>query len=183
MSEASLDSVAVFEERAKEVGFRADDIARIKNEGIGTLAKFGFACKYSPGQQDESSLAELGKTIFAEDPVSVSRMAALRRLYFEAYTLSAAELRRKLEATSDSKPVRLANPERKQRADEQAARLKGSFSISYSTVITNIYLQVFAGVKIVGELEPSHALVDKAVKIYEDNVLTRIPWAEVELLY
>ncbi len=29
-----------------------------------------------------------------------------------------------------------------------------------------------------GELEPSHAVVDLAFKIYEDNLLRRISWAE-----
>jgi hypothetical protein len=158
MSEASLDSLAVFAQRAKEIGFSDDDIERVRVEGVASLAKFGFACKYSPGQGDESPLVDLGKTIFNSDPVPTAKMSALRRLYFEAYTLSAAELRRKLDNSADTKPVRLAMPERKQRSDEQVARLKG--------------------LKIVGDLEPSHALIDRAVKIYEDNLLTRISWAE-----
>ncbi len=125
MSEASLDSLAVFTQRAKEVGFSEEDIQRVRHEGVASLAKFGFACRFSPGQPDEGPLVELGKTIFAEDPVPTGKMSALRRLYFEAYTLSAAELRRKLDSSADSKPVRLAMPERNQRASEQATRLKG----------------------------------------------------------
>ena len=125
MSEASLDSLAVFSQRAKEVGFTDEDIERVKAEGVASLAKFGFACRFSPGQADEGPLMDLGKTIFAADPVPTSKMSALRRLYFEAYTLSAAELRRKLESKDDSKPVRLAMPERSQRSTEQSNRLKG----------------------------------------------------------
>ena len=143
MSEASLDSLAVFSQRAKEIGFSDEDLERIKTEGVASLAKFGFSCKFSPGQSDEGPLVELGKTIFATDPVPTSKMSALRRLYFEAYTLSAAELRRKLDTSADAKPVRLAMPERKQRFDEQVARLKGSFplSTSYQKKKTTMLLQ------------------------------------------
>ena len=129
MSEASLDSLAVFSQRAREVGFSDDDLERVKTEGVASLAKFGFSCRFAPGQADEGPLLELGKTIFGQDPVPTAKMSALRRLYFEAYTLSAAELRRKLESKDDSKPVRLAMPERNQRAAEQSTRLKGSLQL------------------------------------------------------
>ena len=125
MSEASLDSIAVFTQRAKEVGFSDEDVQRVRDEGVASLAKFGFACRFAPGNTDETPLVDLGKTIFNADPVPTSKMSALRRLYFEAYTLSAAELRRKLESKDDTKPVRLAMPERNQRATEQATGLKG----------------------------------------------------------
>jgi hypothetical protein len=95
MSEASLDSLAVFSQRAKEIGFSDEDIERVKAEGVASLAKFGFSCKFSPGQSDETPLVDLGKVVFNADPVPTAKMSALRRLYFEAYTLSAAELRRK----------------------------------------------------------------------------------------
>ncbi len=77
MSEASLDSLAVFSQRARDVGFSDDDIERTKTEGIASLAKFGFACRFAPGQADEAPLIDLGKTIFAVDPVPTANSSKI----------------------------------------------------------------------------------------------------------
>jgi hypothetical protein len=68
MSEASSDSLAVFAQRAKDVGFSEDDINRTKDEGIASLAKFGFACRFAPGQADEAPLIDLGKPYLGKVP-------------------------------------------------------------------------------------------------------------------
>ena len=83
-------------------------------------------------------------------------MPVVRRLFFEAYTLAAADLRSRVDRREDDAPRKLALPERSQRNRDQALRL--------------------AGVTMDGEREVSHALVDVVVQLSEDNQLRYIRW-------
>ena len=53
------------------------------------------------------------------------QMACIRRLFSEAYSTIAADIRSKVEATDDSVVKRLAPAERSQRLRDQQARLTG----------------------------------------------------------
>ena len=85
--------------------------------------------------------------------------ALVRRIFFEAYTMAAADLKKRTEKTDEDPTRRLPVAERSARHDKIAARL--------------------AGLKIEGELEPSYALVDKFVQMAEDGVLRYVPWNEL----
>jgi hypothetical protein len=155
-----LDSRAVFLQRAEEIGLTPEELARIEAKGWSSLAKLAFACSYTPGQQDDSNLRGLGSVIAgtgANDPPE-DRMPVYRRLYFEAYTLAAADLRARVERRDDDAPRRLALPERSHRNQDQAIRLRG--------------------VVLEGEREVSHALIDAVVQLFDDNMLKYIRWEQ-----
>ena len=151
-----LDSSAVFEARCKEMGLLEEEAARLKSKGWNTFALLAFACSYTPGQADDTNLVRLGAIITgsgASDPPE-DRMPVIRRLFFEAYTLAAADLRSRVDRREDDAPRKLALPERSQRNRDQALRL--------------------AGVSLDGEREVSHALIDVVVQLCEDNQMRYI---------
>ena len=78
-------------------------------------------------------------------------MACIRRLFSEAYSSIAADIRSKVEATDDTVVKRLAPAERSQRLRDQQARL--------------------SGLDLRGNFEPGDSLVDKAVACYESDQL------------
>jgi hypothetical protein len=153
-----LDSAAVFAARAQEMGMAPEEMERLKAKGWNTFALLAFACSYMPGQADDVSLRKLGAAICgtgAEEPPE-SRMPIIRRLFFEAYTLAAADLRSRVERRDDDAPRKLAMAERSQRNRDQELRL--------------------SGVSLDGEREVSHALVDLIVQMSEDNALKYVRW-------
>ena len=52
-------------------------------------------------------------------------MTGIRRLFYEAFTLAAAELRSRLDRSEDSGPRKLPAPERAHRQEEQVRLLRG----------------------------------------------------------
>ena len=155
-----LDSAAVFEARCREMGLLPDEAARLKSKGWNSFALLAFACSYTPGQSDDSNLVRLGAIITgsgADDPPE-DRMPVVRRLFFEAYTLAAADLRSRVDRREDDAPRKLALPERSQRSRGQAVRL--------------------SGVSLEGEREVSHALIDAVVQFCEDDQLRYLRWGQ-----
>ena len=75
----------------------------------------------------------------------------VRRLFYESYTLFAADIRNQLERRDDDAPKRLVAPEREARRTRVADRVKP--------------------MRLVGELNVSHALVDSVVHMVELNTL------------
>ena len=84
-----------------------------------------------------------------------SRINAVRRLYFEAFTLMTANLRSQVERTDDDKPRKLSLPEREARRQQVIPKLQG--------------------LDLEGVHEVSHALVDTCVHMREES-LQHIPW-------
>ena len=140
----ALDSVAAFEERIRELRLQ-DHLERFRGRGWTTFGTFAFAADYTPGHGDPAKFTEevvvpaLGSAEHADRYV-------LRRLFFEAYTLVAADLRRRVEATEDDAPRRMPTSEREARRSRLAARL--------------------AGLSLEGELDPSFHLQDLAYDMY-----------------
>ena len=153
-----LDSEAVFVSRSEEIGLNAAEIAAMKTLNIATFGKFAFSANYSPGQLDETPLLVLMAKVCGTvpNPAPEDRAPLIRRLFFESYTLSAADLRSRLEKREDDQPRKLAQAERAARYAAQVGRL--------------------TGLDLVGELEPSHALVDMILQMLEDNQLKYVPW-------
>ena len=152
-----LDSEAVFENRATEIGLDAE-IGRAKTLNVASFGKFAFAANYTPGQADETPLLQLMARVCGVDPAPADRIPLVRRLFFESYTLAAADLRSRLETREDDQPRKLAQAERAARYTAQAARL--------------------TGLDLVGELEPSHGLVDLVFQFVEENQIKYIRWEQ-----
>ena len=135
-----IDSQAAFKARAKELNVQADVMQGLEGNGFGALSTLAFCCQSSPGQnitddQLQDFLNNLGLT-----RVPLAQLAILKRLIFEAHTLIIHSLKDKVEAT-DQAPVRKLNAaEQDDRITKQAARL--------------------AGVRMKGELEVAHCVID-----------------------
>ena len=151
----ALDSEAVFEARLKAVGLEDVHIQKAREAGWRTLAEFAFSSSYVPGQVGDSTFVNEVVIVVLGDANHVKR-SALRRVFFEAYTAVAADLKRRLEKTDEEPPRRLPLAERSARVKALQDRLQG--------------------LELTGELECSHALVDKAAQMIEDDNLSYIPW-------
>lgn len=155
---ASIESEAYFSTRMVAVGISAGTITGIHNRRWKTLADFAFASSYVPGSGADTAfcVSVLEKLLGAqfEDHEDSPR---LRRLYFEAHTLSIADLRRRTERTDSDLPLKLPAEERVVRLARVKARLTG-FVIE-------------------GVFEPSHSLVDLLTQMLETSQLKYIPWS------
>ena len=127
----------------------------LAGKGWDMFSRFAFASSYTPGNPDDSSYIEAVQNAVlgtGDQPLA----PVLKRLYFEAYTAVAADLRRKLERTEGDAPRKMPMPERQGRYERQQAKLTGP--------------------TLTGELEPSRSLVDKAVHVVDENSVVHIEW-------
>ena len=147
------DSEPNFRARATALGLTDDLVEALCNNGVNTLAKYAFSSSYVPGNSDETPFVTAMTTAIGADP-SLGQLASLRRLFHEAYSLTAAELKHSVERVEDMPVKKLAQPERADRLRRQQSKLKG--------------------IRIEGQLEPSDRLVDLAVSLYEENRLQHI---------
>ena len=134
---------------------QADVMQGLEAHGFSTLSTLAFCCQSSPGQnitddQLQDFLNNLGLT-----RAPLAQLAILKRLIFEAHTLIIHSLKDKVEAT-DQAPVRKLNAaERDDRTSKQAARL--------------------AGVRMTGELEVAHCVIDAVKRQLEQRQLKYLP--------
>ncbi|CAE7029855.1 unnamed protein product [Symbiodinium sp. CCMP2592] len=145
---AVVDSEAVFEARCAKVGLSSATIAALKGKGWGTFANFAFSTSFIPGQGEDS--------VFVRDVVVAvlgssdhASAAALRRLHFESYTLTAAELKRQTEATESDVPRKLPPA-------EIASRIEALQRKVLPLLIED-------------SLEPSHSVVNLVSQCVEDQ--------------
>ena len=157
---SNVDSVAVFEARAVEIGVSEAELQRLRSKGWNTFGRLAFACSYVPGQSDEAPLAKLAIAVIGESGTEPSdeRFPIARRLFFEAYSLTSADMRSRVERRDEDCHRRLAAPERSARYDAQVLRLPG--------------------LRLTGELEPSHFLIDLVQSMAEENVLRYVRWEQ-----
>ena len=157
---ANLDSEAVFAERALELGLLQAELDVLKAAGWASYARFAFSCHYSPGQADDQPFQRMAARVTgvgaAEPPED--RLPVIRRLFWESFTLAAAEMKARVDRREDDAPRKLAAPERTARHSEQQKRL--------------------VGILIEGEREPSFSLIDRLVQMAEENVLRYIAWQD-----
>ena len=150
----SVDSIPVFEERVRSLGLE-EHLNRFRELGWTTLGNLAFASDYVPGQSEGS--------VFTKDLVVPALKEAehpdrfkLRRLFVEAFSLAASDLRRRCEFAEGDEPRRLPVLEREARRDRVAKRL--------------------TGLNLVGELEPSFRLQDLVFEIFDANNIKYVPW-------
>ncbi len=79
-------------------------------------------------------------------------IASWRQAWYEAHSVSVAEVRPRVENKYDSKPPKMPVPERAARLQEQQ-------------------LRIVSGVKLSGALEPSYALIDLVYQMREDDIV------------
>ena len=122
-STSMLDSVALFKDRDFVIGITKEEYTKLKDKGWNTMAKFAYSVNYHPGQADESGLMKLVgflKGSGAVDPEwDDERVPIIRRLFCEAFTLAASELRHAVEGRASDQPRQLALPERSVRDRDQ----------------------------------------------------------------
>lgn len=146
----SVDSHAAFSERVLELGLGAH-VARFETSGWRSMADLAFATSYAPGNDESIFITEVVSVgLGAPDHVDKNR---LRRLFFEAYALSSADLKRRVDATPDDAPRVVPNAERLERRRRVATRLAG----------------LATGGQFVGELNVSDRLLDTCIEMYEKN--------------
>ena len=145
----SLDSCAVFAARITELGL-ASVAGTFTDQGWSTYAEFAFATSFTPGSDDTVFARDVLDKLSTSDP---RIRAAGRRLFFEAFTLAAADLKKRVESTADDAPRRIPTAEREERRERVKLRLVG------------------LAVETDENLDVSDRLVDLAIEIYEDNVV------------
>ena len=118
------DSTAVFKKRFLEIGLSEANFDAFDAEGLNTMGTFAFACNYAPGVSDERPLVALATKVLGVDPTT-KEMACVRRLFSEAYSTIAADIRSKVEASDEAAVKKLAPAERSQRLRDQQLRLAG----------------------------------------------------------
>ena len=152
----ALDSASFFKDRAVQVGLPPAAVESLELQGWTSMARFAFACPAAPGTGDDA--------IFRRDVVQPvlgmapqpGALANLRRLFFEAYTLVASDMKTRVERTDEDPPRKLPRVERQDRLTALQQRLPGS--------------------RLSDEREPAPALIDSFNQMSEDGVLKYVPW-------
>ena len=146
-----------FEKKAASYGLSADSLDRMKARGWTTLGAFAFATSSPPGLTGGEDVfwTQVGLNIL-KDPQSME-LPGLRRLHYEAWITTSADMKYRLEKRDDDPPRKLPAIEREDRKE----RLQKNLGF---------------GLKLSGENEPSHALVDLAVEMVETDALKRVPF-------
>ena len=155
---SSLESRAFFESRCKTVGLSEENITRLIDAGVVSLANLAFFCSYQPGAPDDTPLVQAATRVLNQDPLPGGVLIALRRLHYEAHAMYIADLKLKVASTSEDVPKQVPAAERAARHEEQRAR------------ITGILLE--------GEFECSHGLLDQTTQQYERDELRYIQVAQ-----
>jgi hypothetical protein len=155
---ATIESQAFFDNRMMAIGLTPAEATAVRTCGWTTLADFAFSSSWTPGQADDAQfVARVIVPVLGQDDHPAA--AKLRRLMFEAYTLSVADMRTKVTRTAGDPPMRLSAPERAARMVKLQAKL--------------------VGLAIRDALEPSHSLVDAYCQMIEDDTLKYLPWDEL----
>lgn len=126
-----LESEATFKAKAVSNGLTEGEVNDLIARGVNSLSRLAFALTTPGITPDEVSLRRL---INSGDPDSVSlgTLSAIRRLVFEAQTLSIAMVKSAVEGTEVAGKVELAPAERSHRIAAQKTRLSGvSFAGPY----------------------------------------------------
>ena len=118
-----LESTASFRTRAVGNGLTEAQITYLVNNGINSLSKLAFAATTPGVTPSEDALRQL----LDDEParVTLGALSAIRRLMFEAQTLSVALVKQTVEGTDGSVKAELAPAERAQRIADQKTRLGG----------------------------------------------------------
>lgn len=149
-----IDSTVVFEARALTIGVPQSVVNDMSTRGWTTYANFAFSV---PSQNDDQAFMA-GVIVPLLNDADHIHAPKLRRLFFESHTLTAADLRRKVDTSEMEAPRKLPPPEIAQRLELLQARI--------SPLI------------IADALEPSHHLINAVVQCVEDGRVRYIEWSK-----
>ena len=150
-----VDSAAAFERKCKELRGGEDLFNGLNTLGVTDFSTLAFTLGTPQKAPTDEQFEDMGSKVF-QSP-TLGQLALLRKLHFEATTLMVASINEQVKAdTSDptSLAKRLPAAEKQSRLEVQTKRL--------------------AGLKIAGELAPSHQLLDVTNAMVESGVLTWI---------
>ena len=153
---AAIDSEALFRSKCQQLKLPENAITKLVAKGWSTHGTFAFCCPGEPGRISEAEF----KSAVA-DPIvgtAVEHTPKLRRLHFESYALTAAELKRTAEANEGDTPRKIPAVELASRYDQLQARLKPP--------------------RIVDKLEPSQALVNLASSMLDEGKVRYVEWSK-----
>ena len=119
-----LESTASFKGRAISHGLSEDQVESLVRRGVNSLSKLAFAITTPGVTPSEASLRSLLDGD-APDAVTIGDLSALRRLMFDAQTLSIALVKQAVEGGDSNTKVELAPAERSFRIEAQKKRLVG----------------------------------------------------------
>ena len=132
-----LEGQDAFKARALDHGLSEDELQVLVDKGVTTLSKLAFAATTPGTAPDEAQLRGLLNTDHPEN-VSIGSLSSIRRLMFDAQTLSVAMVRSAIEGTDMTKQAELVPAERTARVAAQKLRLSGrdlsgQFEYSYAS--------------------------------------------------
>ena len=111
----ALDSSSFFRDSALTIGLSRATFDSVVAQGWDTMAKFAFACPQAPGVGDDAIFRrDVVTPVLGPAPLA-GAMASLRRLFFEAYTLVASDMKSRVERTDDDPPKKMPRVERQAR--------------------------------------------------------------------
>ena len=151
-----VDSEVVFQARCNEIGLNSTTFDELKRHGWNTFGNFAFSVSTNPGQVSDRDFETKIATPILGDPAHVDA-SKLRRLLFESYTMTASELRRKVDNKETDAPKKLPVQEV---ASRFAALQKKLEPISIESV-----------------MEPSHQLINFIAQCLDDGRVRYIDWS------
>ena len=149
-----VNSKAVFKAACEAVGLTEVQRAALEKLGWDTYGTFAFCVSAPPGQDIDRFASTVQVPVLGS--ASHVDAAKLNRLHFESFTFNTAELKRKLETDQEGAPKPLPAVELAQRIETLQAAIDPF--------------------RIVGKMEPSHALVNLVGQMVDTGRLRFIPW-------
>jgi len=148
-----IDSEAAFERKCKELRNGDELFNGLDRLGIKDFSTLAFTLGTPQKAPTDEQFEELGNKVYGTP--TIGQLALLRKLHFESTTLMVASINEQVKSDSSdptSLSKRLPAAEKQSRLEIQSKRL--------------------AGLRIVGELSPSHQLLDLTNAMVETGVLT-----------
>lgn len=150
-----VDSAAAFERKCKELKGGDEMFDGLEKLGVSDFSTLAFVLGTPQKAPSDDQFTDLAGKVFSAP--TLGQLALLRKLHFEATTLMVASINEQVKSDSSDPAAltkRLPAAEKQSRLEAQSKRL--------------------AGLKISGELSPSHQLIDAANAMVESGIITWI---------
>ena len=153
-SSALLESVAAFETQARRAGLNEQWVEAFGRNNLNRLGRLAYAVTTPGVAPSTEQVTDLMNQLRLGVGPTLSEIAAVKRVIFEAQTLTIASLRSTVHSPDDASTKRVAPAERSARLEAQRSRLQG--------------------LELSGPMEPSHWLYDQFSAMLETGELKYI---------
>ena len=153
-SNTLLESVAAFEAQAKRAGLNEQWIEAFGRNDLNKLGRLAYAVTTPGAAPTTDQVIEFMNQLRVGVGPTLSEITAVKRVLFEAQTLTIASLRSTVHSPDDASTRRVAPAERSARIEAQRQRLQG--------------------LELSGPMEPSHWLYDQFSAMLETGELKYI---------